>query len=324
MSAGRLCLFFLIAFALRGQEATHLVQDIQHGQVLQSQGRFIEAEHQFEAVVRAAESTDASVDMQVTALSNLASIQIELVRLDQAAGTCEKALRIMQKDSLRNAARIRTMQAQLAELYLEAGHGAIAEKLLTHALNADFPIGGRPEVGTAYAFDVLASVYSDRKKFDAAEAAVRKSLSILGALSNREPAAVAIGTLHLSTILNLRNRPVDALPFAYQALEMFKALALPQPGMQAAAEINLASLYSRLHRPDEAQLTSQTAVDRAAQFYGSQHPHTAKMLLAQAAVLRTLGHKQAARLAQTRGEQILAVSPPHLDKTVPVNALLPK
>jgi tetratricopeptide (TPR) repeat protein len=324
VSAGRLCLFFLIAFALRGQESTSLAQDIRAGQILQSHGRFLEAERQLEAVVKAAESTGASADLQVTALSNLASIQIELVRLEEAASTCEKALRIMQKDSIRNAARIRTLQAQLAELYLEAGHAAIAEKLLTHALNADFPISENPDVGTAYAFDVLASAYSTRKNFTAAEEAVRKSLYILRAVNNPEPAAVAIGTLHLSSILNLRNRPNDALPYAQQALEMFSALALPQPGMRAAAEINLASIYSRLHLLDEARLTSQTAADRAEQFYGTQHPHTARILLAQAAVLRAIGQKQAAKLAQTKGEQILAGRATHLDNTVPVNALLPK
>ena len=94
--------------------------------------------------------------------------------------------------------------------------------------------------------------------------------------------------------------------------------------MEAAAEINLASIYSRLDRRDEAELTSQAAVDKVQQFYGAKHPNTGLMLLAQAAVLRAIGNKQVARLAQTRGEQILAGRMTHLDNTVPVNALLSK
>jgi tetratricopeptide (TPR) repeat protein len=97
MSVGRVCLFFFIAFAVRGQLSSQIGQDIEYGQVLQSQGRFAEAERQFESAVRAAELTRAPPDLQVSALSNLASIQIDLSRLDEAARTYQKALRTLQK-----------------------------------------------------------------------------------------------------------------------------------------------------------------------------------------------------------------------------------
>jgi serine/threonine-protein kinase len=323
MPRRNVCILFVFVSVVNGQVANRITTDIEEGLALQSAGRFSEAERDFISAVSIAEAAQAPAGLRVTALSNLASIQVDLTRLDDAARTYERALQILRKDSPHSINRIRTLQTQMSELYLEAEQYATAEKLVRKILY-ELPEGDDPSA-KAYALDVLASAYSHRKKFAAAEAAERESLSIMSTLKDVNPASFAIGTLHLSNFLNLRNRPADALPYANRAMDLFAGLALPQPGMHASAQINLASIYSRLGRRTEAETTAQAAIEEARHHYGADHPKTALMLLARAAVLRAIGERQAAREAQKQGEQILAKRPEiDIVRTVPIDALLPR
>jgi hypothetical protein len=114
------------------------------------------------------------------------------------------------------------------------------------------------------------------------------------------------------------------LPYAERARTIFQALPLPEPPMEAAADMSLASIHASLGRRGEAEAESERAFRVVESFYGPNHPQTAWMLLAHAAVLRRIDRKQEARVIQKRAERILRDSGKnYLEETVPVEALLP-
>jgi hypothetical protein len=94
--------------------------------------------------------------------------------------------------------------------------------------------------------------------------------------------------------------------------------------MEAAADMSLASIHVGVGRPNEAKVESERASKVVESFYGPNHPQTAWMLLANAAVLRRLNRKEEARAIQKQGERILNESEKsRLGETVPIEALLP-
>lgn len=126
-------------------------------------------------------------------------------------------------------------------------------------------------------------------------------------------------------LLNSRGRAADALPYAKRAMVIFKALPDPQPYLESAARLSLASIYVGVGRRDEAAAESEQAVRTLEAFFGPDHPQTGWALLAHAAVLRRLNRKHQARGPQERGDRILEKDRKqnHLRETVPLEALLP-
>jgi tetratricopeptide (TPR) repeat protein len=333
MHTGKVCLLLAIVSVAAGAEwPADIDQDIRQGRWLQSQGRFAEAEKRFASALHAAEKLSGRPDIQVAAVSNLASIKIDLAQLDEAARLYERALRILITDGGKEDPRVGRVQVQLAELYLEAGQTATAEKLLNNAVkllhqSTSSQPGASGEAGsdTAVALDVLACVYSHQGKQAAAEASEREALSIFQTASPPDPAYIAIANMHMAAFLNVQKRPEEALPYAASALEKFRALPVPQPGMEAAADITLASVYAQTKRESDAISVSQAAYRIVEDFYGPRHPKTALVLLSRAAILRTIGKKKEARLDQRQGEQILAENGQRgALETVPVQGLLPR
>lgn len=93
--------------------------------------------------------------------------------------------------------------------------------------------------------------------------------------------------------------------------------------IEANAKAVLASIHLELGHAAEARANIQDARAMVENQYGANDSRTGHMLLAEAAVLRTIGEKRAARAAQARGEKILSVSNgAGLAATVPMQALL--
>jgi tetratricopeptide (TPR) repeat protein len=333
MLAGKVCLLLTIASVAAGAEwPAEIDEDIRQGQWLQSKGRFSEAERRFASAVRAAERLPGRPGVQIAAVSNLASIEIDLARIDEAARLYERTLRILLSGAERDDPRVGRVQVQLAELYLEAGQTATAEKLLNSAVrllhqSSSGQPGASREAGSdaAVALDVLACVYSHQGKQAVAEATEREALSVFQSASVPDPAYIAIANMHMAVFLNLQKRAAEALPYAVGALEKFKLIPVAHPRMEAVANITLASVYAQTRLESEAISFSDAAYRIVEGFYGPNHPITALILLSRAAVLKTIGKKKEAQLAQRQGTQILAENGQRETlETVPIQGLLPK
>jgi hypothetical protein len=272
-----------------------------------------------------AESAPEDADQQVTALSNLASVAIDMSRMEEAAQLCQRAIAIVVKMAGEADPRVQALRAELAGLYLNRGEVSTAESLLreTIARAAKAPKTGSLE--TAFALDVLACLYAKQKKMALAEKTERQALAIWESRPDSETLSLATANLHLSFFLNFRKKAAEALPHLEHAIAVLRALPEPQPALEAAASMSLAYIYASLGLRSEAVQESARGVRLAENFYGQAHPQTGSMLLAHAALLRRLNRKQEARVAQKQGERIVAEDrgQNRLGDTVPLEALLP-
>lgn len=298
---------FLWIIFLSGPAAAALPPDIagdvQQAQRLQSLGQFSEAERILQQAIRRADELPDGVEAQVAALSSLASVEIELARLDEAARLYDRGLRILIRQFGEKDSRVQRQRVSIAELYLESGQIEEARKLLRVAIKYQEALAEPAD--RALALDVLACVEGHRNKFEAAESAEREALSIYETLGSERQADFAIALSHMASFLD-RQRPVEALSLAQRALALLGTLTVPQPAIEAESEITLASIYARLHRADEAAAASEAGRRIAERLYGPDHLRTAEVLLAQAAIFRSIGRKQEARQAQRQGDAILA------------------
>jgi len=293
--------------------------------LLQTQGRLREARDRFEMALHEVERAPNDVDRQVTALSNLASVAIDMSRMEDAAQLCQRAIAIVVKAAGEADPRVQALRAELAGLYLSWGEVSTAENLLrkTIARQAETSKTSSPE--GAFALDVLACLYAKQKKMALAEKTERQSLAILESRPDSESLSLAIVNLHLSYFLNFRKKATEALPYLEHAMAVLRALPEPQLALEAAASMSLAYIYTSLGRQSEAVQESARGLRLAENFYGPAHPQTGWMLLAHAALLRRVNRKQEARAAQKQGERILAEDRgrDHLGDTVPLEALMP-
>lgn len=326
MYLGKVCLSVsLLSFATSAEPESSWTSNMRLGRLLQSQGRLQEAHARFELALHEAERPPENADRQVTALSNLASVAIDMGRTEEAAQLCQRAISIVVKTAGEADARVQALRAELAGLFLNSGEVSAAENLLrkTIALEAKVSQAATPE--RAFALDVLACLYAKQQKMALAEKTERNSLAIWESNPGADKLWLAVANLHLSFFLTFRKKAAAALPYLERAMAIFKTLPEPRPSLEASAGMSLAYIYASLGRPSEAAQEGQRAVHLAEDFYGPTHPQTGWMLVAHAALLRRLHRKQEARVAQKRAEGILAEDRTrnHLEDTVPIDALLP-
>ena len=119
MQTGRVCLF--IAFAAlcsRAASPSEIEDDLKHGQLLQSQGRLAEARQQFQEALSKANVIPEPPELQVSALSNLASVEIDLAHVETAARLYNRSIAILHNSHGDHASAIENLRLQLAGLYL--------------------------------------------------------------------------------------------------------------------------------------------------------------------------------------------------------------
>lgn len=322
MHSGSVCLCVLmLAQIASAQQPAAWAAAMRQGQALQNDGRFAEAELRFQSALRQAAQLPGREDLQAIALSDLASVDLDLGHLDKAVSNCQRAIALLVRTVGASDPRVQTLRAELAAFYLESGQAGTAEGLLRGIVSSP---ATAPSADRAFVVDVLACLYARENKLARAEEAERQSLSVLEALPRPDNRSLAVGYVHLAIFLNSAKRPADALPYAEHGLTLLQTLPAPQPVMQASAEASLASIHAALGRHEEAEGESARALQVTESFYGPDHPQTAWMLLARAAMLRRLDRKAAAKELQSRADRILQANrTARLDETVPLEALLP-
>ena len=326
MLSGRVCLCVSVwSLAASAEAPAGWIENVKQGQALQSQGRFVEAENRFAAAVREAERLPGRTDMQAAALSNLASVEIDLARMEEAAQLCRRAISLLLKSAGEGDAKVQTLRIELAGLYLESGQLGTAEKLLHRVIAVQAGQSKTASPEAVFALDMLACLYAHQRKFVKAVAAEQQALAVVEAAPPTDLTLVAGVNLHLSIFLNSHKRASEALPYAERAMATLQALPRRETVMEASAAMSLASIHVSLGRSSEALVESEQAMTAIEGFYGSSHPQTAWMLLGRAAILRRLEGKDEARPIQKRGESMLKASGKSgLGETVPVEALLPR
>lgn len=286
----------------------HSPQEIlQLGIALKNQGRFRDAEGQFQFALRLAQVKPDSAALQATALYFLATVNEDLGRVDNALRFCGRAESVLQKAFGPDDARLLKVRMKIATLYLAYGQLDASEKVLQRVVAAQSgaSVGAGREV--AETLDALATLYTHKKKFAIAEQYARRAIPILEGLKGAE-LQLATTNVHLASILDSRGRPLEALVYAERSVEILNRAPDAEPVARAEAQMNLALLYAAIGRRTEADQSSQEAMSLVQRVYGRDHPYSGWMLMARARLLRRLRRKGEARLADQEGRLIVKAS----------------
>jgi hypothetical protein len=120
VSAGKVCLYLSLLSIAASAEQSSEIENILEGRALQMQG----------SRRRRYDLSRHFARRNVSRNSNLASVQIDLGRMDEAARLCERAISILIKTAGEADSRVQRLRTELAALYLESGQDSTAEKLL--------------------------------------------------------------------------------------------------------------------------------------------------------------------------------------------------
>lgn len=316
----------ILAFSGFSPEAqpANAADALQEGISLQHEGKFRKAEIRFRVVVQAAEASANSTVLEATALYYLAQVNEDLGRFDEAARLCDQAVSVLQKAAATNNPRVQTMQIELAGLYAAFGQLDTAEKLLKQVIL----IQSRSQTDglrKAEALNALAAVNVHRRRFKDAERLDRQAISLLEGLSDHHQPELFTATVLLAIILEATRRPQEALACAERAVEILQSMPTIEPIDDIEIRAQMSELYARIGRISEAESYSRQALTDVERIYGTNHVYTGWILMARGDVLRRLGRKPEAKIAQHRGRLILAQSgqAKRLGDTVPFSTLIP-
>ncbi len=276
------------------------------GIALKTQGRFREAEGQFQTTLRLGKNLNSPA-LQATALYYLATVNEDLGRVSDALRFCGRAESVLQKAFGPDDARLLKVRMEIATLYLAYGQLDAGEKVLRRVAAAQASAPAVPDLQRAETQDALATLYTHKKKFAVAEEHARRAIPILEGLKGAE-LQLASTSVHLASILDSRGHPIEALPYAKRSLEILSRVPNAEPVARAEAQMNLALLYAAIGRKAEADQSSQEAVALVQRVYGPDHPYSGWMLMACARVLRRLHRKEEAHSADRQGRLIVTAS----------------
>lgn len=281
------------------------VELLHQGQVLQSQGRFREAEEQFQLAVNVSAALQRP-NTEAAALSNLANVEIDLGHPDMAARLYNRAIAVLRSVTEDSTVAVEEMSLRLVELYLESGQTATAGRLVDHVIAAQEARQSGPSRANAFACDLRAGVYAYSRKPRDAERMERKAIAVFEAANSQNDPEYAVAVLHLAVFLKAGKRPAEALPYAQRAVALLGSLAVRPISIEANAMITLASIHAQLKQAAEARANVEEARAMVEGYFGADHPRTGRTLLAAASVLRAIGDNKAARGIQARAERIMA------------------
>lgn len=195
--------------------------------------------------------------------------------------------------------------AHLAFLYRETGRpGAEVESLSREALAVADVGEDRDMPATAAMLSRLTVCLMDRKKFQEAEAHLRRAEQII--VRHRHPALASEIYLNAGTLAFHQRQYAQALA----ALDQAKQFAAQSNDFRGALKILLlitqGAVLLKLRRSQESDAALAEAAEIAVHIYGPEHIRMAEILLLRAGSLKQLGQRREAKQTESRAKTITA------------------
>jgi tetratricopeptide (TPR) repeat protein len=257
-------------------------------------------------------------------LDTIGIVYLELHKCSEAEQAFKRALRILGDGPSLPPLDTMAVKNHLGETFLECRRPSEAARIFEDVVEIRTAEGSSGDIYLADALDALACAYAANRKLDQAEAMLRRSLGILGAIQHREPERTALALDDLATILKTANRYSEALTYAESARTALRgASSLARP--LAITNLSLlGSLYLLSNHLNDAVLCARQSVSLAEELYGPDNPRLGSLMATAADVLRKSNQKTEAKVMQKRAAQIKAQTErenPSVRYTVDVKAL---
>ena len=270
------------------------------GKQAHAEGRFGEAEAQFQAAIEKAEEFGKEDPRYAESVEGLAEVYMATGQYARAEPLRREVLRIRQQALGPDHPQVIDTLEKLGRNYFYQNKFSDAEPLFRGVLEAREKSLGPQNSAVAASLDQIGGVYLNQKQYDKAEPYFQRALEIREKLAGADRAAVARSLENLSALYMQQDRCADGLDRQRRALAVYEEVVGPESQEAGAAWQNLGRSLARCANPGEAQKAYERAIKIAEN--GRPGPSMGALLEEYAVVLRDLnrGGEADASIARAR------------------------
>lgn len=241
---------------------------------LRTAGKYSEALPLAQAMVASLEKTGNNRDL-AAALNNLAQINADQGRDDQAEPLYTRAIALMEKGTGQGSVEIAPLLNNLAALYQRQSRFTEAEPLFKRALAVREQALSREHPDVGQSLNNLATYYVKQQRHAEAEPLFRRALAIYQKAAGPEHPAVATVLNNIGQVDRDLNRDADAEAPIKRSLAIREKVLGPDHPDVARSLNNLAGLYQHQQRHAEAEPLYRRALSIRERAFGPDHPDAA-------------------------------------------------
>ena len=271
------------------------------------QGRFRESEEEYSRAITMLKQVLGDRHARVGIfLDNLGVLYGEQGRYREAAKVRKEALNILEERLGPENRHVAIVLGNLANSYQSLGRHGDAARLLERSLAilSNSPSAeSDPYVGMT--LDSLGSTYRFLRRFDRAEAYIKRSVEFLKRAYGEQHPDVAIAYGNLATLYGETGRVEESAMLQRKAIAMNDQIFGPWHHSTAIGLTNLAGLYIDEGRLQEAMALLQRSLAISDRVLGREHPQAVVSLARLGDVLGAQGDVQGAYGAYKRGAGIV-------------------
>src|SRR5262245_54535361 len=265
-----------------GDEWERLVLD---GAAHENAGNYVAAAASFRDAVRIAEQPGAPELRLPLSLNALARAREELGDFAEAERLYKRAVAILEKIGYTDSLTHAVLLSNLGSLYVEEGQIVKGEALLRQSLAIKARLLPPEDEQIAITCNVLAEALIKEGEHREAEQLLDRARAILE--KKPQPTrALAVTRNSFGVIRRNQGRNQEAARLIERAIEILEGETAPDHPILLCALNNLATLYARSRRCDDADKTFQRALLVAQKHAGTNHPMYGAVLANYAAFLR--------------------------------------
>jgi tetratricopeptide (TPR) repeat protein len=276
------------------------------GRQAQAQGRFGEAEAQFQTAIKRAEEFGKEDPRYLESMESLGEIYMANGEYTKAEPVRREILRIRKQKLGPEHPDVIDSVERLGRTYFYQSKFAESEPLFRRVLDAREKALGPQDRAVAASLDQVGGVYLNQKQFEKAEPFFQRALSIREKFAGSERAAIARSLENLSSLHLQQDRCAEGLEYQRRAVTVYEEVVGPDSPEVGGALQNLGRSLARCANNADAQLAYERAVKIAEK--GRQGPQMGPLLEEYAAVLRKLDRINEAEALIARA-QALRVKP---------------
>ena len=226
-------------------------------------------------------------------LNNLGAVYIELGRTRDAQLAYEKSLAVWRDLGESDTPDAARTLGNLGMVYTKLNLLDKSEETLVRAGSLEDKLGD--EIAAAKIWINLALVYKSERRWDEAEALLRKTLTIRERRLGPSDPEVALVLNNLGVLLQSEKRLAEAEPLLARALGIWEARVGPKHPWLAAGFNNAAVVDEALGHFDQAETHFKRAIEIASAELPADHPDLTSYRASYAHLLRRIGRKEEAR-----------------------------
>jgi tetratricopeptide (TPR) repeat protein len=243
-------------------QASYAMSLMNLGELYRKQHRLAESEENLRHALNIVQTFRAEYPhAYAQALSRLGGLYLDAENSPRAQPLLLEAVNIFKELGTVQDAELARALDGLGVVSLVAGRYPEAQGYLTEAVaRAISALGDAHPESAAYQSD-LALAYIQQHQYDRAEPLLRRARFITESRAYHDNSRLATILAELSLVACGQNKLALAEQFARESMNVLESISNPNPAVVVLARVNLAVVYLREHRPDEAERLLPAAVE---------------------------------------------------------------